>query len=198
MEKKKYDLILIGPQIAGKTALLRTLQGEEPSEHYATQSNGEGKTIGSWFDKINPFHKNIFVLDAGGKFNEFEKYSLWCKEAKKIVFVFNGCEMLEEVLTFESAGKNTSFCRRVCSDLEKDKDANICFVATHKDLYQGKNLVSEIQQSIEKANKTYGEQFPNLSKRYHPFSKMMNGRLFAVNALDKDEVKVLFEKIAEL
>ena len=189
MEKKKYDLILIGPQIAGKTALLRTLLGEEPSEHYATQSNGEGKTIGRWF-------KKLFVLDAGGKFNEFEKYSLWCKEAKKIIFVFNGCEMLEEVQNFEKAGKNTSFCRRVCSDLEKD--ANICFVATHKDSYQGKNLVGEIHQSIEKANETYGEQFPNLSKRYHPFSKMMNGRLFAVNALNKDEVKVLFEKIAEL
>lgn len=198
MDKKKYDIILIGPQMGGKTALLRTLKGEKPQEHMATQSNGEPKkvSLGNFFKRINPFHKDKVILDAGGKYNEFEKYSSWCKETKMIVYVFNGCELLNEIKNYANPGKNTSFCRRVCAGL--DNEANICFVATHQDLYQGEDMVGSIQRALEKANEEYGKVFPNLTKRYHPFSKLMNGRLFSVNALDAKEVMELFDKIFEL
>ena len=75
MEKKKYDLILIGPQMAGKTAILRSLQGKEPQEHIATQSNGEETKVstGNWWKRN--FNSDKKILDAGGKFNEFEKYT---------------------------------------------------------------------------------------------------------------------------
>lgn len=194
MEKKKYDIILIGPKMAGKTALLRSLQGKEPQEYIATQSNGEGTTVGNWWKRNIGAGKKI--LDAGGRFNEFETYTKWCKESKIIVFVFNGCELLDEVKYYGCPGKNTSFCRRVCVDLEKE--ANICFIATHKDLFQGTNMESSIHQALEKANNDYGQLFPNMTKRYNPFSDLMQGRLFAVNALDENEVKDLFNKIFEL
>ena len=57
---------------------------------------------------------------------------------------------------------------------------------------------SSIHQALEKANNDYGQLFPNMTKRYNPFSELMKGRLFAVNALDENEVKDLFEKIFEL
>ena len=97
-------------------------------------------------------------------------------------------------------GKNTSFCKKICSELEKD--ANIWFIATHKDKFldklPGEDLVASIQRALEDANVSYGNLFPNMAKRYHPFSKLMEGRLFAVNALNEDEVKDLFGKIFEL
>ena len=197
MEKKKYDLILIGPRMAGKTALLRTIKGEQPQEHIATQSNGEGKKIsmGNWLKRN--FGSDTIILDTGSKYNEFERYTEWCQQAKTIVFVFNGCEFLDELKNYNSPGKNTSFCRRICSEIEKDKNANICFVATHQDIFKG-NIVGPIQESMENANKEYEYQFPNMSKRYHPFSDMMQGRLFGVNALNTEEVKELFNKITEL
>lgn len=197
---KKFDLILIGPQMAGKTALLRTFQKKEPIEHTATQSNGEYTKVsfGNWFHRN--LGKDMIVLDAGGKDCEREKYPLWCKEATTILFVFNGCEMLDEVKYFGLPGKNTSFCKKICSELEKDAD--IWFIATHKDKFldksPGEDLVASIQRALEDANISYGNLFPNMAKRYHPFSKLMKGRLFAVNALNEDEVKDLFGKIFEL
>jgi GTPase SAR1 family protein len=196
MEKKKYDIILIGPQMAGKTALLNSLQGRKTLEYIATQSNGEATKVsmGDWWKRN--FGADKKILDTGGKFNEFEKYTEWCKESQIIVFVFNGCELLEEVKDFGLPGKNTSFCRRICVDLEKD--ANVCFVATHKDLFQGTDMGSSILQAIEKSNNDYGLLFPNMTKRYYPFSELMIGRLFSANALNENEVKDLFKKIVEL
>ena len=62
----------------------------------------------------------------------------------------------------------------------------------------GSNPVFPTILYIEKANNDYGQLFPNMTKRYQPFSELMKGRLFAVNALDENEVKDLFKKIFEL
>lgn len=197
--EQKYDIILIGPQMAGKTTLLKSLQGNDLQEYVATQSNGEYTKVstGNWLGRILKADKKI--LDAGGKFNEFVRYSEWCKQSKIIVFVFNGCELIEEIKDPSSPGKNTSFCRNVFLMLKKDvKDANMCFVATHTDMYSSVDMVSFIQQALKNADDSYENMFPNMSKRYYPFDNMMQGRLFAVNAKDKKATKKLFDKIFDL
>lgn len=206
-KSKELDLIFVGPQAAGKTTLFQVLQGNEaPQRHEATASNGESQTVRTMsksgvFDRINPFKVftgNVFggkvsILDAGGKMSEFNHYMEWCRKAEKIIIVFNGIELLDEVENCEEGGETTSFCRMLLSQLHEIDASNLYFIATHADWYSGGGgMCDEIQKRIKHANERYAALFN--SKRYPMFGDML-GRLYEVNATDSASVQNVFSSI---
>lgn len=194
---KQNDMIFIGPQAGGKTTLFQVLQGKEPPKvHTATISNGEPATIRTiaipkFLGLING---KISVIDAGGKPTEFNNYKNWCQKAERIVIVFNGIKLLEEVEKCKEGGETTSFCKMSLSQLHEIGVSNLYFVATHADQYSGRDgMCEEIQKRIKQANEEYTSLFSS-SKRYPMFSDIL-GRLYEVNATDPISVKKVFNSI---
>lgn len=191
----KSDMIFVGPQAAGKTTLLQVLQGKEPPQKYeATISNGEATTIRTIAKPIfwGWFNGKTSVIDAGGKTTEFNNYKNWCQKASRIIVVFNGIELLDEVENCEKGGETTSFCKMLLSQLHEIDASNLFFVATHADWYKGNNMCDEIKRRIKQANDEYYASFN--SKRYPMISDML-GRLYEVNATDQASVKNVFSSI---
>ena len=195
-KSKESDLIFVGPMAAGKTTLFQVLQGNEtPKVHTATISNGEIVTIRTGAKKsfFGLIKKRITVIDAGGKTSEFNHYLEWCKKAEKIIIVINGIDLLREVDNCREGGETTSFCKMLLSQLHEIDASNLFFVATHADLYNGRDtMCDEIQKRIKKANDEYAALFN--SKRYPIISDML-GRLYEVNAKNSAAVEKLFSSI---
>lgn len=197
VEKKKLDVLLVGPHAAGKTTIFKVLKGEKiPAEYYTTQGRDTEKIsphirgmIGRWF------HKDKKFLDTGG--GEFDRIENWVKsnDAEHFIIVFDGVKFLREMDEPEIGGPTSSYCKMLLSIL-KDKGGKINFVATHQDsyesLYGGGSMKDEIIRKIQKINRDYSSLFA--SKRY-PID--MEGRLFGVKAKDKESVAKVFKEILE-
>ena len=192
----KSDMIFVGPQAAGKTTLFQVIQGNMPPQKYeATISNGEAVTIRTSAKPIffGWFNGKISVIDAGGKPSEFNNYKKWCQNAKRIIIVFNGVELLNEVKNCKEGGETTSFCRMLLSQLHDISTSNLFFVATHADWYKGNGtMCDEIKNRIKQANEEYATLFN--SKRY-PMIIDMFGRLYEVNATNQESVQNVFSSI---
>ncbi len=193
---KKNDMIFIGPQAAGKTALFKVLQGDAaPIKHETTASNGEPKTIKTsakrWF--FNLLREKVSVIDAGGKMSEFRKYKEWCNDAEKVIIVFNGVELLREIDDYKEGGETSSFLKMILSQLEEIDVSDMYFIATHADHYRGGGSLQEaIQQKINRVNEEYVSLFK--TKRY-PMISQMRGCLFEVDATDPNSVEGVFSSI---
>lgn len=196
-KSKESDLIFVGPMAAGKTTIFQVLQGNKPPmKHDATQSNGKSVPIRTSAKPrfFGLFDGKISVIDAGGKDSEFKRYKEYCKKAEKIIIVFNGIELLDEVDNSKEGGVTTSFCKMLLSQLYEIDASNLYFIATHADQYSGREcMCEEIKKRIKQANEEYSSLFNN-SKRYPMFSDML-GRLYEVNATDPSSVQKVFSSI---
>ncbi len=196
---QKVDVVLIGPQAAGKTTIYSILKGKSiPDDHYATQGqppeNRSPRTRGLW-DRM--FKKNMWFLDLGG--GEFDRFEKWIKDndVEYVIIVFNGVELLKEMDEPEKGGRTTSYCKMILSKMKGKEGVKVKLVATHKDIFDESmkdefdgSMKDEILRKIQKVNGEYKSFFA--TKRY-PFD--MEGRLFEVKAKEKDSVIAVFKEI---
>lgn len=183
---KEQDFLFIGPQAAGKTCIMNALLEKDiPKDHWATDKTE---------DKRGFFSKTTLCEIGGKEINDDELKDALSK-AKHICLVFNGPELLEEVKEWQKGGINTSFITywyRFSRGIRKNR--NIWYIATHKDKYYGKDLAGDIKAAINDANEEYHKLCDHLEPRYI-FHDSMNGSLFAINALNSDEVIDVYHKI---
>lgn len=193
---KENDMIFIGPQAAGKTTILKVLGGDvAPTRHEATISNGKPTQIKTSARRkfFGLIRGKVSVIDAGGKQSEFRNYQEWCNNAEKVIIVFNGVELLNEIEDYKEGGETSSFLKMVLSQLEEIDASDLYFIATHADLYRGGGSLQEaIQQRINRVNEDYVSLFN--TKRY-PMISQMRGCLFEVNATDPNSVEGVFSSI---
>lgn len=205
------DLIFIGPQAAGKTTLFKVLQGEEPPiEHNATQSHGRARRIRTSARMVfgGLFRGRVSIIDAGGMESEFNHYMEWCQNARKVIIVFNGLELLNETDKPEEGGTNSSFLKKILSELAILGVSNLYFVATFADKYveefcpenetmndieKGTFLQNTIIRKINQVNQEYNGICG--AKRYPMYDRLVEGRFYGVNAKNSSSVINVFTEI---
>ena len=180
------DILLIGPQRAGKTQLFHSLCGKEYADpHQTDEYDYKAKNFGFW-GKIGFSHFSIHEVGGKDKFyTDLNFLENVIRESEKIVFVFDGNDFIDELKNFQKGGYISSMLRcYVIPALEKcNKEKSICFVATHADEYCGvkDDMNTEIISSLEHANEEYRKIAH--STRY-PFKTLMHGNLFCTDARD--------------
>lgn len=183
MSKK---ILVIGPEAVGKTCFCKLLHGEDcPKEHVQTR-NLNNATISVKDSGFLVFNHDE-VIDLGGQ--QFEEYPELIKNAKpdSIFFMFNGVKLLEELKNF-NVGGDTTMRMTFLNDILEEKDT--FYIATHKDLYEGE-MKDDILKGINEANDAY-RSLSGEMPRYH---FKLGGRLFTVNATDKEQVINLYKEL---
>lgn len=118
--KKEYDLILVGPEMAGKTTFATVLDnGEPPKKYEQTRVIRKPKQY-----KIGPlFKKKYKIADFGGI--DDDKIAKYFDNTELIVFVFNGVDFIKEIKDYKEGGHITSyFLHRVlnkCDEIDLEK-----------------------------------------------------------------------------
>lgn len=192
------DVLLFGPQAAGKTQLYYSLRGKEylnpiqtNKEDYRAKNSGILGAVGL---------SHFSIREVGGK-NFFLYHDLKSLEdvfntSDKLVFVFNGNEFINELRNYREGGYISSMLRCYVSPaLENcNKQKDIRFIATFEDEYSGQkdDMASEIISCIEHANEDY--RIVANSTRY-PFKPLILSNLFCVDARDSKKVKDIFKNI---
>ncbi len=196
------DILLFGPQNSGKTQLYYSLKGEEYSDpqqtdrdEYKVNKNG----LLGWMG-----FSNYSIYEIGGKDlflsnKEFLHNSFMSND--RLIFVFNGNELIDEIKNYKQGGYISSMLRcSIMPVLDKINAAapnnprDITFIATHEDEYEGtaRDMGTEIYARLEEANEKYLKEANG--ERY-PFKKIMRGNLFCLDATDSDQVKKVFKHI---
>ena len=195
------DILLFGPQAAGKTQLYHSLQGlttdfaETDQADYTVKKDGFLGWIGLRKYTIHEIGgKDMYLYDKDYLRQAFLSNS-------NLVFVFNGNEFINELKNYKQGGLISSLLRcYVIPALEKDADLdcqhNIVFIATHADEYDEEDrdkMKTEIYTCLEKANEEYLKVANGT--RYYLFKKLFRGNLFCVNATDPAQVCEVFNSI---
>lgn len=195
------DILLFGPQAAGKTQLYHSLRGVEYNDPQQTGQEdykvNKDNLLG-WFGL-----SKYTIHEIGGKklFNVSKEFFHQAfLSNSKLIFVFNGNEFIDELRNYKQGGEISALLRSYImpalkeneSDLDSPRD--ITFIATHEDEYNGeeRDMETEIFSFMEKANEEYCKVAN--STRY-PFKKLMRGNLFCVDATDSAQVSEVFKKI---
>lgn len=195
------DILLFGPHAAGKTQIYYSLQGMEytdplqtDQEEYSIKKDGIFGWIGLSSYSIQEIGgKDIYLYDKK-YLNQIFKLNT------KLVFVFNGNDLIEELKNYHQGGRISSLIRCFVTpalyENESDDDfrRDIMFIATHEDEYQGseKDMETEIFTCLEKANEDYRKIANGI--RY-PFKKLLRGNLFCIDATDSKQVSRVFNQI---
>ena len=194
------DILLFGPQAAGKTQLYYSLRGlsyEDPrqtgQEDYTVKKDTIFGKLG--FSKYTIHEiggKDIYLNNKGFLNQEFGSNT-------KILFVFNGIDLIEELKNYKQGGYISSILRcyvmpALAEDVDKSCQRDIFFIATHEDEYDGEemDMGTEIFTCLEKANEEY-RKVANGTR--YPFKKLLRGNLFCVNATDSAQVCKIFKNI---
>lgn len=205
-KKEKVDILLVGPQKAGKTTIFKALKGEKiTGDYYTTQAQRPDDIslhIRNWISR--QFYKKKKVFDTGGK--EFDRIKKWIdsNDAECVIIVFNGMELLTEMQTPETGGETTSYIKMLLTIFSNKKGIKLIFIATHKDKYAEiieppkdkfaeVSMKSEIIRKTQEINSRYKSLFGG--KGRYPYD--LEGRLFEVNATDKDSVSFVFKEILQ-
>ena len=190
------DYLFFGPHGAGKTQLVHSLKNEAYDNPQETGEEEYKVKKGSFFG----FSK-YSIHEIGGKeiyyFNGAFLTDAF-KNDKKVVFVFNGNDFINELKNYDEGGLISTILRcYVMPSLEgAQKQLSIQFIATFEDQYSGEkpDMQSEIISCIEKANSEYLKIVP--AQRY-PFKSLLHGNLFCVDARDSNKVRQLFKQITK-
>lgn len=144
--------------------------------------------VQTWVDEcVRGTLKRTRLCEIGGYRNLDNERAECIQNDTNICFVFNGPQLLTDVRSWQQGGETTSFLSHWYKIIQSQSAGRIWFIATYNDEYSGQNLVSDILQAIESANRAYREVAGAASKRY-AFHDAMRGSLFAINAMNAKEV----------
>ena len=189
------DILLFGPHAAGKTQLYYSLRNKYYSDPQQTgqadyKVNRDG--IVGWLGLSKyTIHeiggKDIYLYDQ-----TFLHQAFW--ENSKLIFVFNGNDLIEELRNYKQGGMISALLRCYVMPALMDMDRQLIFIATHEDKYysQERDMETEIFACIEKANEEY-RKVANGTR--YPFKKLLRGNLFCVDATDSAQVSKIFKNI---
>lgn len=160
-KKKEYDLILVGPEMAGKTTFATILdKGEPPKKYEQTRVIRKPKTY-----KIGPLFNKYRIADFGAI--DYDKFAKYFDNTKLIVFVFNGADFIKEIKEYYNGGHITSFfLHRVLNKCEEIDLENCCGKQPNEQSHEAgsENNASKQQekpnpkgesQSVQLENKDY-------------------------------------------
>lgn len=168
---KSRKIAILGLHQAGKTTLLRFLQGEK---------NYRDKTVGSGVDEYEEFQlkigdKSISIsknIDIGGSVNFVRNYQSILKDSDMAFFLF------DVSLFFNNNEYYRDFCARV--HYLQDMTNSTYFIATHPDKTElTDNLKVKISEKLK-------------SKDYQGY---VNQRLFVINLLDDKKLTEFVTKV---
>ena len=195
------DILLFGPSAAGKTQLYHSLQGLDYNNPQQTDQGDYKVKKNNFFGWIGL--SKYTIHEIGGKdlylYNkDFLHDAFWSNS--KLVFVFNGNDLIEELKNYKQGGYICSLLRCYVMPALNEKEADldcqqdIIFIATHEDEYEGPgmDMKTEIFNCLEKANEEY-RKVANGTR--YPFKKLLRGNLFCVNATDSMQVGKVFDNI---
>ena len=147
-------------------------------------------------------HK-ITLQEIGGK-DIFLRSEKKLREAftknKKLVFVFNGNELIEESQQYQQGGYISCLLKCYVLPLLEENGSNresdLFFIATHKDNYKNieKDMAAAIMSGLSHANEEY-RKVANAFR--YPFISLMRGNLFCVDARDYEQVNNVFQQIKQ-
>lgn len=191
------DFLLFGPQGAGKTQLYYSLQGLDYNDPQQTRQADYKVKKDNLFGRFGL--SKYTIHEIGGK-----SMSLYDKELlhpafvsnSKLVFVFNGNELINELKNYKQGGLISALlkCYVMPALIDLNRQQDIFFIATHEDEYYGteKDMGTEIFNCLEKANEEY-RKVANGTR--YPFKNLLRGNLFCVDATDSAQVSKIFKDI---
>ena len=189
-------LVLIGPQLAGKTTFLNSAKNEKtednnPPTRKTQDTFWRGVKIGGVSGRITDTNGSMTAV-----LNNKSVLSDLISDNDYVAFMFNGKEFLQEVSKPENAGEISNIIKNLLlptweSLFEKGKQlffiANVSHNPTKKSFYIEGNARERILSAMKKAN----EEYSNLAKnmRYPFINYFESNNFYCIDATNFKEVQ---------
>lgn len=186
-------LLLIGPQLAGKTTFLNSARNiRTPDDNDPTGDDSDTFWLGVKIGRIIDTAGNLTQV-----LNNRDKLSRLFEESDAVAFMFNGKEFLSEISNPQQAGVISSIIKNLLLPVWKDrrnKDLKLFFVANYNnDAHGGKYTIADsnpkelILKKIKEANENY---FNKAHRLRYPFVEYFaTNRFYCIDARNFWEVQ---------